>query len=170
MPDLAELVGGPPAVDQSGNLTIWWVPTIANVNAPTVAEISAASAFRLTYSFLPSGWALTMPQTKNPDPRLASPQVKQSLGEIAPDLADLAYVDSTATGSAAVVLASGGAGHFVERRNIPQSTLVAAAQRVRVIKVTLGAQRPGPVDGTGKFSLLQSVAVESVTDPVAVVA
>ncbi|MCU1441137.1 MAG: hypothetical protein JWP85_2134 [Rhodoglobus sp.] len=170
MADVAESFGGPPAVDQSGNLTIWWVPTIVNPNAPTVAEIGHATAFRLTYSFTPGGWALTIPQEKLPDLRLTSPQDRQSLGKTTPSLADLGYVDSVAAGSAAVVLASGGAGHFVERRNLSQDTLIAAAQKVRVIKCTLGVQVPGPTDGSGKFTLLQAAAVESVSALVAVAA
>lgn len=170
MADVAEAFGGPPAVDQTGNLTIWWVPTIANPNAPTLVELGHASAFRLTYSFTPNGWALTIPQEKLEDDRLSSPQKRQSLGKTTPALADLSYVDSTAAGSAAVVLAAGGPGHFVERRNVPQETLAAAAQKVRVIKCTLGKQVPGPTDGTGKFTLTQAVAVESVSDLVSVVA
>lgn len=170
MADLAELFGGPPAIDQSGNLTIWAIPgRTVSQSAPSVALIGGTTCFRITYSFTAGGWALTAPQVKNPDPRLTSPKTKQSLGEITPDLADLAYVDSTAVGSAAVVLAAGGEWQFIERRNVPQTTLAVAAQKVRVLNVNLGAQAPGPVDGTGKFGLTQVVAIESMGDLVAFV-
>lgn len=170
MADAVEVVGGPPAVDQSGNLTVWWVPTIADVNAPKLTEVGAGT--RITYSFTPGGWALTMPQEKLDDDRLTSPQRKQALGKISPELADLAYVDSTDPKSAAAVLAPTApaiskAGYFVERRNVPQTTLATLGDKVRVIKGTVGAQAPGPTDGTGKFTLTQPVAVESVTGPVA---
>lgn len=170
MVDVAEIVGGPPAIDQSGNLTIWWVPAIANPQTGvTLAEIGAVTAFRLTYSFLPGGWNLTMPQDKEDDDRLTSPQRKQALGKVNPDLADLAYVDSDAPGSAAVVLklAPGELtkkGYFVERRNVAQTVLATAAQKVRIIGVSLGVQGPGPTQGTGKFSILQSAVVEGVFD------
>jgi len=168
MADVAEAFGGPPAVDQSGNLTIWAIPgrTISQT-APSAALLGGATAFRVTYSFLTGGWALTAPQEKPTDERLTSPQVRESLGKVTPALADLNYVDSTDAGSAAVVLAAGGAFQFIERRNVPQTTLAAAAQKVRVINVNLGKQAPGPTDGTGKFSLTQAVAMESLGDLVA---
>jgi len=172
MADVAEAFGGPPAVDQSGNLTIWAIPgrTISQT-APSVALLGGVTAFRVTYSFLTGGWALTAPQEKPTDERLTSPQVRESLGKITPALADLNYVDTPdVAGSAAAVLAAGGAFQFIERRNIPQTTLAVAAQKVRVINVNLGKQAPGPTDGTGKFSLIQPVAMESLGDLVALVA
>lgn len=171
MADVAELFSGPPAVDQSGNLTIWAIPgRSVSQTAPSVALIGGATCFRVTYSFVSGGWVLTAPQEKLTDERLTSPQVRQSLGKITPALDDLSYVDSVAAGSAAVVLAAGGEFQFIERRNVPQTTLAVAAQKVRVINVNLGAQTPGPTDGTGKFSLKQAVAVDSLGDPVALVA
>lgn len=150
------------AVDQSGNTTIWWVPTITDVAAPKAStEIGAATSFRVTYSFTPDGWGLTGGQEKNQDDRLTLGQTLESLGKSTASLT-LKYVDSTAAGSAAVVLTEGLTGYFVERRGIPNSTLAAAGQKVRVIKVTLGKQIPGPVDGTGKFTIMQETAVTGV--------
>lgn len=165
MPDVAELVGGPPAVDQTGNLTVWWVPAIANLaTGVTIAELGGAQSFRLTYSFTTDGWSLTMPQEKLDDERLTSPQRKQSLGKINPDLADLKYVDSDAAGSAAVVLKGKTSGFFVERRKVAQTVLATAAQNVRIIQVGLGVQAPGPTDGAGKFTITQPAVVERVID------
>lgn len=171
MADVAENFNGPSAVDQKGNLTVWAIPgRTVSQTAPSVALIGGATCFRITYSFKSGGWALTAPQEKLTDERLTAPQSRQSLGKITPELADLTYVDSVAPGSAAVVLAAGGEFQFVERRNVPQTTLAVAAQKVRVINVNLGVQVPGPVDGTGQFSLTQAVAVESLGDLVALVA
>jgi hypothetical protein len=171
MADSAEIANGPSAVDQSGNLTIWAIPgnTISQ-SAPSVALIGGATCFRITYSLTPSGWALTAPQEVTNDPRLTSTQDRQGLGKITPALAPLAYVDSSAAGSAAVVLAAGGQFQFIERRNTPQTTLAVAAQKVRVINVNLGAQAPGPTDGTGKFTYTQPAAIESLGSIVALVA
>lgn len=163
MADAIEVVGGPPAVDQSGNLTVWYVPMIADPAAGvTLAEIGAAGAHRITYSFVPGGWALSMPQEKNDDPRLTSPQRRQSLGIINPDLADLNYVASTDPGSADVILEDKTGGFFVERRNIPQTALAAAAQKVRIVKTGLGPQAEGEVTGSGKFTKTQPAVVEGV--------
>ena len=171
MADVAEGLVPPPAVDQSGNLTIWWVPTIADVSAPKAAtEIGAAGANRITYSFTPSGWALAGAQAKNPDERLTLEQSLEALGKKTVTLV-LDYVDSTDSKSAAVILTEGLSGYFVERRGIPNSTLAAAAQKVRVIPVKLGAQLPGAIDGNGKFTIHQEVALTGVVGaPVALAA
>ena len=170
MADSPELFSGPSAVDQTGNLTIWAIPgrTISQ-SAPSVALLGGTTCFRVTYGFTTGGWALTAPQAKNPDERLTSPQDRQSLGKITPDLADLGYVDSADAGSAAVILAAGGLFQFIERRNIPQTTLAIAAQKVRVINVNLGAQTAGPTDGTGKFTYTQAAAIDSLGPIVALV-
>ena len=168
MADVAETQNGPSAVDQTGNLTIWAIAgrTISQ-SAPSVALIGGTTCFRLTYSFTTAGWALTAPQERLADERLTAIQIRESLGRITPALADLVYVDSTVTGSAAVVLAGGGEFQFIERRNVAQTVLAIAAQKVRVINVTLGAQAPGPTDGTGKFAITQAVAMDSLGDVVA---
>lgn len=171
MPDTIELAGGPAAVDQIGGLTIWAIPgRTVSLTAPSIALIGGASCYRLTYSFTAGGWVLTAPQELLTDERLTGVQIKQSLGRITPALADIGYVDSVVAGSAAVVLAAGGQFQFIERRNVPQTTLAIAAQIVRVINVSLGTPAPGPTDGTGKFTYTQAAAVETLGAPVAFVA
>lgn len=172
MVDVAEGLVPPPAVDQTGNLTIWWVQTIADVSAPKAAtEIGAATSFRLTYSFTEKGWAFDASQEKLEDKRLTLPQSLQSLGSTKVSLNTLEYVESTAAGSANVVLTKGASGYFVERSGVPNSTLAAAAQKVRVIPATLGSKLPGNRDGAGKFTILQEVAVTGVIgEPVALAA
>jgi len=166
MPDVADTV--PPAIDQKGNTVIWWVPTIASTVAPTVAEIGAATAYRVTHSFTPDGWTIDGDQTKSVDDRLSLPTPLEALDTLTFTFgAGVKYVDSSAAGSAAVVLkptapATSKAGYFVERRNVPNATLVASAQPVRVLPVNLGPQIPGPVDGTGKFTIKQQVSITGV--------
>lgn len=168
MADSVEAVGGPPAVDQTGNLTLWWVPTISNPDAPTATEIGAAGAFRFTYSLTPEGWTPSAPQDKVDDPRLTSKQTKQSFGEVKPAIGDMIYVDSSDANSFAVKGASLTSGYIVERRSVPVATLIAAGQKVRVWKATLGDEAPGPVNGSGKFTLLRPVTVDYMSKQVAV--
>jgi hypothetical protein len=167
MADLAEDYAGPPAVDQLGNLTVWWVPTIADPSAPTAIEIGDTEAFRLTYSFTATGWTLAGTQVKGTDDRFTSPQTFETLGKTARTL-DLGYVDSVAAGSAAVVLVENAAGFFVERRGVDQSELITAGDMVRVVPVKLGAQIEGPLDGTGKFTYMQMTAITGAVALVAV--
>ena len=166
MVDVVDVV--PPAVDQTGNLTVWFVPTIADMTAPKAAtELGAAGAFRITYSFTSDGYAPTGDQGILTDDRLTLPQGLQSLDKVTVGLT-LKYVDSSAAGSAAVVLkpvapATSLSGYLVERPNVPNATLAAAAQKVITRPVTLGVQIPGPRDGQGKFTYTQ---VAAITGPV----
>lgn len=160
MADVVDTV--PPAIDIEGNLVIWWVPTIAVLTAPTVAEIGAVTAFRVTHSFTPGGFNFTGSQAKNTDERLALVDVLETLGKVSNTLS-LEYVDSTTASSAAVVLkptppATSKSGYFVIRPNVPIGTLVAAAQKVQVVPVTVGVQRK-PVTGTGKFLIQQEAVI-----------
>jgi hypothetical protein len=169
MADVAEGLVPPPALDQKGNTVIWWVPTIADVSAPTAAEIGASGAKRLTYSFTPDGWGFQGAQDTVDDDRLTIPQPLSSLDTNKVSL-DLKYVDSDQAGSAAMVLTAGLSGYFVERRKVPNATLIAAAQKVRVIPCSLGIQNPGPLDGNGKFTIVQKTSINGVVgQPVAVV-
>lgn len=164
MADAADTV--PSALDQAGNLVIWWVETIADKAAPKAAtELGAATSYRITHSFTPDGFPLDSTQEKQTDDRLALIDTLESLGKVQTNFGDgLTYVDSSAVGSAAVVLkptapATSKSGFFVVRSNVPNSTLAAASQKVTTYPVTLGPQRRGPVNGTGKFTWKQQVVL-----------
>ena len=170
MADQVELFNGPSAIDQTGNLTIWAIPgRTVSQSAPSVALLGGATCFRLTYSFTTGGWMVTAPQEKLPDERLTSTQTRESLGKVTPSVADLGYVDSSDPGSASVVLAAGGLFQFIERRNVAQTVLGIAAQKVRVHNLNLGAQTAGAADGNGKFTYKQAAAVDSLGPLVALV-
>jgi hypothetical protein len=169
MADVTELV--PPAVDQTDNTTIVWVPTIADVTAPKAAtEVKNAASKRLTYSFTTDGWNITGDQDTTTDDRLTLNAVLQAFGKTTYN-GTLKYVDSTDTGSAAVVLVEGLLGYFVERRGMPNKTDFAAAQMVIVYQVTLGKQIRSQIDGNGKFTITQKVIITGVVKaPVALAA
>jgi hypothetical protein len=167
MADVADTV--PPAIDQKGNTVIWWVPAISDTAAPKAAtEIGAATAYRITHSLTPDGWTIDGSQGKQTDDRLTLTTPLESLDSLIYTFGDgIKYVDSSAAGSAAVVLkptapATSKAGFFVERRNVPNATVAAVAQAVRVLPVTLGPQIRGPIDGTGKFTYKQQVSITGV--------
>lgn len=156
----------PPAVDQSGNTVIWWVETISDLAAVKAAtEIGAVGSFRITHSFTPDGFPLDSTQEKSTDERLALLETLESLGKVSTTFGDgLTYVNSSAAGSAAVVLkptapATSKSGYFVVRRNVPNATIATAAQKGTVYPVTLGPQRHGPLNGQGKFNIKQQVVL-----------
>lgn len=157
MPDVIEIA--PPAVDQSGMLTIFWVPALADPLAPKVTEVKAGK--RVTYSFTPNGWSPTSDQEITKDARLTLPQDLEALGKVTAGLA-LEYVDSVDPTSAAVILVPGMSGCFVERRAVRNASDITVGDKVRVYKGTLGIQSPGAPDGTGKFTIAQKVALSNV--------
>jgi hypothetical protein len=170
MADVAEGLVPPSALDQKGNTTIWWVPTIADPSAPKAAtELGGAGSFRITYSFTPGGFKFTGAQGTVKDERLGLAQPLESLDTNDVTL-DLEYVESSDVGSANVVLApvapaTTKSGYFVIRTSTPNSTTAAAAQKVRVISVTLGAQNLIAPDNTGKFRIAQKAALNAVVGP-----
>jgi len=169
---MADVAGSvvPSALDQKGNTTIWFTPTIADVNAPTVIEIGATGSYRLTYDFTADGFNFAGSQDTVDDDRLTLAQPLQSL-DVNKVTLDLKYVQSADTHSAQEVLVSGTSGYFVVRQNVPDTNVIAADDLVRVIPVTLGVQNSGPIDGNGKSTIAQKCAIGGVVgDPVAVVA
>jgi hypothetical protein len=163
MVDVADVV--PAAIDVKGNLVIWWVPTIADLSAPTVAEIEAGK--RVTNSFTPGGFPLDGDQTVDADSRLGLTVDLESLGIRTNTLGMLEYVEASEASSAAVVLkptapATSKSGYFVIRRGVPWATLVAAAQKVLTVPTTLGEQIK-PIQPDGKFLIKQRT---SITAPI----
>lgn len=165
MADVADVVA--PAIDQQGNTVIWWTTaTIANLAAPgKVAVMDAATTFRITHDFTPDGFPVDSSQEKTTDERLALIDELEALGKVQTNFGDgIVYVDTQAVaGRATIVLSTGSnpsiTGYFIVRRNIPNSTLAAASQKVTVYPVTLGPQRRGPITGSGKFTWKQQVVL-----------
>lgn len=166
MADVADVV--PAAIDVKGNLVIWWVASIADLEAPdATTEIGAVTSFRVTNSFTPGGFPLDGDQVVDTDSRLGLTVDLEALGIRTDTLGMLEYVDSTEASSAAVVLkptppATSKSGYFVVRRNVPFATLAADGQDVLVIPVTLGSQIK-PVQPDGKFLIKQRT---SITGPI----
>ena len=158
--------GVPAAVDQNGNTVIWWVQTIADLAAVKAAtELGAATSFDVTYGFTTDGFPVDSTQEKTTDDRLTLVDTLESLGKTTTTFGEgVTYVDSAAASSPAVVLkptapATTKSGYFVVRTGVPYATLATAAQKVTVYPVTLGPQRRGPINGSGKFVWKQQVVL-----------
>ena len=160
----------PPAVDQSGNLLVLWVPALTAPEAGVkLTELTGAEVKDLTYSFTPSGYNPTGDQTIDKDPRLTLKTPLESLGTIARSLA-LQYVSNGPNDVAANVLIEGTSGYIVERRGVPIEEPLAIDDDVTYYPVSLGAQVEDPPTGTGKFTTSQKTALNGVPQKVKVVA
>lgn len=169
----------PAALDQRGNISVWWVPDmvsgstvtpgVADLTKPKKTEVDAGSD--ITYSFLPDGFDFKGAQDKKEDDRLGLKQVLESLDVNKVSLS-LKYVDSPTVGaSARAVLKAGKSGTLVLRTGVPYEQDSTVGDLVSPIWVDLGAQNRGPLDNTGKFTVVQETAIKNVVgEPVALVA
>jgi len=163
----------PDGVDAQGNEAVIFVPTIADLDAPTVAELTGASAVNLSCAlrgFSPGG-----DQGSSDDTRLCSVQQFESPGRFAPSIDDWNYVydpqaeEDTPENKHYEVLKGGVKGFVVDRRGIASGmdgVPVAADQKVDIYPVTLGEQRRAAIDPSaegGKFEITQK---PFVTGPV----
>jgi len=167
MADVADVV--PAAIDVKGNLVIWFASgTVASLTAPSkVSVFDAATTWRVTHSFTPGGFNLDADQVIDKDSRLGLTVDLEALGIRTDTLGMLEYVDSTDASSAAVVCKPAGAatsisGYFIIRRNVANTTVATAAQKVYTVPVTLGSQIK-PVQPDGKFLIKQ---MASITGPI----
>jgi hypothetical protein len=148
----------PASVFVDENLLVLWVVTIAVPSAPTVAELTAGSVLDATYYFTDGGWKPTIAEDTANDPRLAKRENFNRAGRRATTL-PLIYVTNPATpaaDAAAITFVEDAVGYFVERRGVDHDTAIAAAQKVNVYPVTLGAQIESDPTGNTPFTIAQT--------------
>lgn len=153
----------PEGVDAQGNESVIFVPALANPAAPTVAELTGASAINLSCAL--RGFGSSTEQSSTPDIRLCSREVFESPGRATNSLEDITYVYDPQAAAAAPTnkhyetLKSGVTGFLVDRRGLDSRTVaVAAAQKVDVFPVKFGPQRRVSVDPSAegaKFEIIQ---------------
>lgn len=154
----------PEGVDAQGNESVIFVPDLADPTAPTVTELTGATAINLSCAL--RGFEPTAAQASVQDIRLCSREVYESPGRVTPTINDITYVyDPQAAGQADATnahydtLVQGITGYLVDRRGLDARTVdILADQIVDVYPVTLGQQRRVPVDPSaegGKFEVIQ---------------
>lgn len=148
-----------PASSQSDGR--WKIAFVASGDDPlSVADLIAADD--VTYSFTADGFDWQITETLTEDKRLTLDQNLSAPGRSTETL-NLRYVDSTDAASAAVLFPNGTEGFFVVRRGIPNATEWTIAQKVDVITVRLGKQRPDAPTENGVDTISQQAAVTDVT-------
>lgn len=140
----------------------WKIAFVAIGDDPhSAADIIAADD--VTYSFTADGFDWQITETLTEDKRLTLDQNLSAPGR-STEVLNLRYVDSTASGSAAVEFTNGTEGYFVVRRGIPNATEWASTQKVDIITVRLGKQRPDAPTENGVDTISQQAAVTDVTE------
>ena len=159
----------PAGVKAQGNVKLQWVPTIASVTAPTLAEVNAAGSLDLSCFMTAEGWAPSVDTAKGTSTRrLCSKQLYEQFGTTTYSLSDLSYIynpqgtANTDPMRAYEKLVPGTAGYFVARLGLDGITVEwAAGQFVSVWPVRLG-ERLETLDPTDEFAeilITQSVIV-----------
>jgi hypothetical protein len=157
-----------PSVASDDNWLVLWVPTIADTDAPTDAELLAGT--KITYSLTPDGWNPSQSQATIADNRLTLGQALERPGRKTKSLT-VKYVSGSEDDVAADVLVEGTEGNIVVRRGVPNGTAVAAGQKVTIWPVKCGEQIENPPVENGVDTSSQTLFVTGVVKPrVAVVA
>lgn len=123
-----------------GFTRVAYVPTIANINAPTTTELNAG--ILLTSVLTPDGLSGFEPSTADVDnSSLASTFDTKTIGRDSYSGTKLTLKKQSGTDTAYATLTRGASGYVVVRRYMDNATAWASAQAVEVYPVTFGQTR-----------------------------
>lgn len=149
----------PASVAAQGNVSVYFVPAISTVSAPTVAELTATGAVDISCFLMPDWGGITADQNKGEDRRFCSTEAFDRLGIVKRTVADLVYTylpqatGSTAGNKAYTALTNGATGFLVMRYGLPTTTALATGQKLDIIPVQAGA-RSKTAQGSDEFAPL----------------
>ena len=159
----------PNGVQTFGKEKWMFVPTIANVAAPTIGELTAGTVLDVTgYLYAEEFEGFTAEPSRVSAPRRVLDTIQyQTLGLTSFSMGDLTYSYGPQSAAASdpkkamEKLVEGATGYFVRRFGIDADTDFAAGQFVDVVPVELGPQVPvkTAADETGEAAIRQAVAV-----------
>lgn len=168
----------PEFVTAEGNVKVAFVPAIANLAAPTVAELTATGAVDIT-CYLPETWGgITADQAKGEQRRMCSKESFETLGRIKRAVADLTYTylpqspDTDAANKVKKALATGVNGFLVTRYGPDATDAFAVGDVVDVLPIEAGAQNKntGGSDEFAPLTITQGISATGVLEEDAVVA
>ncbi|PLS25969.1 hypothetical protein [Bifidobacterium parmae] len=134
---------------EDGRVKTVFVKTVADVTAPTVAELTA-DPLDLSYWLTSDGWKLDHSQDMIDDDREGAAAVGQIPGQEKYENGTLQVIDNVnikdgagkASNDAVEQLTAGTQGYIVRRRGLPTDDPFDAGQTVSVFKVTIGIKTP----------------------------
>lgn len=132
-----------PDLTFDGMMRIAFVPTIANIAAPTAAELNAGAAIDLTPFLTPDGFAFSADTGNVDNTKMTSTANSNKVGRRSYTLS-ITYVRNTDAGGTALesALTYRAAGFLVVRANLAYSTAFATAQKVQIYPVEVGEANP----------------------------
>lgn len=158
----------PEGVVAQGNGAVWFVPAIADVNAPTVTELNAGWNISCAVDgFSPGG-----DQGTSTDIRYCSTQQFEIPGRQTVTIDAIAYVydpqepDNVEMYEYYTELTPGRKGYMVNRLGLPFDTPAAAGQFVNLYPVTLGARNDVAIDPSAEGTKIKVSQKPFVSGPV----
>lgn len=160
----------PALVRAYGNDSWGFAPTIADVNAPTLLELNAASGLNLSCMLFAEQDAMTVNQEKVSLPRrLCETTQYEVTGSTTYSMSDLqvSFDPQATSGSngkkAWETLTEGATGYLWRRQGVSATADLATGQFVDVVPVKIGARTPGKT-GSGADGVYSFTAPIAVTD------
>lgn len=163
----------PPALKHDGMYRVAFCDTIADISAPTVAELNAG--LQLSCQITPGGLAREANDERIDDSRLCSTYSTERMGRTSfPGFAlTMVHIDTVAFGSpddAFDTLVKGNLGYVVERSDKSYSEAWAAGDKVKVYPVECGSFNDATPTANENQTFTIPMAVTSDPDRRAVVA
>lgn len=153
----------PASIPADGNLKIQWVPVIAVLTAPTIAEVNAASSKELSCYLTAEGYTPATDEQTITDDRLCSRQTFERRGRFSDSL-DLAYIYNPVSAPdnlAYSTMTPGTLGYVVARWGVAFETAFAAAQIIDVYPVECGIRKKQPPTANSVLTVMQKMFVRS---------
>lgn len=152
----------PASVFADGNVSVLWVPTLEDQDAPDIAELTDNTVLDLSCYLTDEGWDPNLSEDAATDNRLCSVQNFQGPGRqtIQMPLIYVSNPDSEANDEAALTLLEGSVGYLVDRRGVPYSQAYAVGDIVTVYKVKLGAQKDGKPTANSPLVVMQTAYLQ----------
>lgn len=162
-----------PSTPADGNVKVAFVPAIANTSAPTVAELTGASAIDLSCYLSADGFTPGLDEAVISDDRLCDTETFEQPGRSSRTL-QVTYIDNSNTdddNEAYETLVPGSTGYIVVRRGKAYDGAFAATDKVDVWPVKAGKYSDLPPEANSVLKVTQKLFVTGrVQDRVAVAA
>lgn len=132
----------PASVVSDGNVLVLWVTSVADVDEPTLGELTDPAVLDLSCYLTDAGWNPSITEAQANDPRLCSTEDFSAPGRTSTSI-PLVYVtnpDVPSEDEAALTLVKGSVGWLVERRGVPFDQAIAVGDLVTTWPVKLGVQ------------------------------
>lgn len=161
----------PASVPADGALKVAWVPTIADTDNPTVAELTAGGVVDLSCYLAAGGFTPGTDEQVITDDRLCSRQTFERPGRYTDSL-ELMYVhnpDSPGNNVAYTTLTYLTTGYIVTRWGVAYETAFTAGDIVDVIPAQAGIQRKSPPEANSVLKVAQKIFITGAVERDAVV-